>query len=341
MKIIPGFEFLQTHHCITGSMLHLFNFHDCPISEEMLLGLGEGVGFIYWHPKGGLPFLGGRGNTGRDVKATCLEVLAAQRCGVAASRKVTSSRNKAEKIMLRWLEQGEPLMIQVDMGLLPYFPLFKQYHFGYHGVVAAGYDPASGEVTLADRDAQPYAVPLAQLMDARGSVFQPFPPQNAWLEYDFSAFHIPTQADISTAIRHCADGMIHPPIRNIGVRGIQTSGQRIRTWPDTMNDRELADSCTNAALYIRADAGTGGGLFRWMYARFLQEAAVRLNESLLEQCSREMKLAGDHWEKIADLLAPVKSRIDLNDRLTAIDSCFLELHELERSAWSRLLDIPG
>jgi hypothetical protein len=339
MKIIPKFAFLHTQHCITGSILHLFHFHDCPISEEMLLGLGEGVGFIYWHPKGGLPFLGGRGNTGRSEKAACLEVLAAQRCGVAASRKTTSSRDKAEKVMLRWLQQDEPLMIQVDMGFLPYFPLFMQYHFGYHGVVAAGYDPVSAEVTLADRDAQPYAVQLSQLMDARGSVFQPFPPQNAWLEYDFSAFHQPTPADLSKAIRKCADGMIQPPIRNLGVRGIQTAGQRICSWPDLMNDHELADACANVALYIRADAGTGGGLFRWMYARFLQEAAALLNESALEQCAGKIKKAGDLWEKIADLLAPVQNRNDLKDRFLDINQGFLELYELEWSAWSRLADI--
>jgi len=337
MKIIPNFEFLRTQHCITGSMLHLFNFHDCPISEEMLLGLGEGVSFIYWHPKGGLPFLGGRGNTGRNEKAVCLEVLAAQRCGVAASRKVTSSRDKAEKIMLRWLQHGEPLMIQVDMGLLPYFPFFNQYHFGYHGVVATGYDPVCDEVTLADRDAHPYAVQRSQLMDARCSMFQPFPPQNAWLEYDFSAFHQPTPADIAAAIRKCADGMIHPPIRNMGARGIQTAGQRIRSWPDIMNERELADACANTALYIRADAGTGGGLFRWMYARFLQEAAARLKDSSLEQYAGVMKSAGDLWEQFADVIFKIKDNQAFKSKTPIISGIMENIALIEMKAWSQLL----
>jgi hypothetical protein len=120
-------------------MLHLFHFHGCSISEEMLLGLGEGIGFIYWHPKGDLPFLGGRSNTGKDDQY--LEILAAQRCGVAADRKTTSSKTKAEKRMLELLSQDQPVMLQVDMGLLPYFPFFNHYHFGYHLVTAAGYDP--------------------------------------------------------------------------------------------------------------------------------------------------------------------------------------------------------
>jgi hypothetical protein len=36
---IPGFKSLCTHHCITGSMRHIYDFHNHSISEEMLLGL--------------------------------------------------------------------------------------------------------------------------------------------------------------------------------------------------------------------------------------------------------------------------------------------------------------
>jgi len=36
----PGFRSLVTHHCVTGSMLHLFDFHRRPVTEDMLLGLG-------------------------------------------------------------------------------------------------------------------------------------------------------------------------------------------------------------------------------------------------------------------------------------------------------------
>lgn len=339
MKVIPGFEFLNTHHCVTGSMRHIFNFHRCNISEEMLFGLGDGIGFIYWHPKGDLPFLGGRSNTGRDGKEQCLEVLAAERCGVSASRRTTSSKTKAEKEMLQWLSRAEPLMIQVDMGLLPYFSFFGQYHFGYHCVVAAGYDPASGEITLADRDATPYPVPLAQVMAARASIFKPFPPQNAWMEYDFGGFHQPHAEDIRAAIRRCAQEMLNPPIRNMGVRGIQTAAQRITEWPDRMDDRTIAAACTNVALYIRADAGTGGGLFRWMYAHFLKEAAPLLKENALEAAARDMHAAGDQWEQVADMLTPVKNRADLQSIAADLNGLFKDLAETEQAAWSRLIEI--
>ena len=62
LKPLAGFKSLKTHHCITGSMRHVYAYNDHDISEEMLLGIGGGVGFIYWHMKGAPPIVGGRAN---------------------------------------------------------------------------------------------------------------------------------------------------------------------------------------------------------------------------------------------------------------------------------------
>lgn len=335
MKTIPGFEFLHTHHCVTGSMLHIFRFNQSPVSEEMLLGLGSGVGFIFWQQKGSVPFLGGRANVGRKNQS-CLEVDAAERCGVKAIRHATASRTKAEMAMLRLLEQNQPVMLQVDMGLLPYFPFFNQIHFGYHVVAAAGFDAGTGEVTLADRDARPYSVQLGQLMAARGSTFKPFPPQNAWMEYDFKDSHQPRPAVIKSAILQCAQEMLHPPIKNMGVRGIQTAKQRMLAWPDEMDDRSLAEACANVALYIRADAGTGGGLFRWMYARFLEECAEILSDTSLLKAAAGMKRAGDLWEQFADQISEISNGNSLKNKSLKIAGNLDEIFTAEQAAWSVL-----
>jgi hypothetical protein len=337
MKTIPGFEFLETKHCVTGSILHVFHYHHCPISEEMLLGLGNGIGFIYWQAKGDIPFMGGRANTARRDPQDCLEVLAAERCGVRALRNITTSSKKAQKALLDHLNADEPLAIQVDMGLLPYFPFFGQYHFGYHLVTAAGYDPQSGEVTLADRDAQPYPVQLAQVSAARGSTFKPFPPRNAWTEYDFSDFHQPTSKALTQAMQKCAADMLNPPTRNMGIKGIQTACQRILAWPEAMDDKTIAESSLNVALYVRADAGTGGGLFRWMYADFLRECAQRLDKPALTTAADDMQTAGTLWEAIADQIEQVHCAADLQMQSTRITDLFRETAVAEKSAWSGLL----
>src|SRR5512145_3428507 len=65
LKPLEGFKPLMTQHCITGSMRHVYLYNDFPVSEELLLGLGAGVGFIYWHQKGAPPFMGGRAGHGQ------------------------------------------------------------------------------------------------------------------------------------------------------------------------------------------------------------------------------------------------------------------------------------
>ena len=47
LKPFAGFVSFQTHHCVTGSMRHIYAFNRHDFSEELLLGLGEGVGFMY------------------------------------------------------------------------------------------------------------------------------------------------------------------------------------------------------------------------------------------------------------------------------------------------------
>ena len=173
---LPGFNHFYTHHCVSGSMAQVYQFNDHPISEEMLLGLGEGVGYIYWHQKGTIPFIGGR-----SQPKPSMEEIAAHRTGVKSSSHTTTSARKAKKTLLDTLETGQPMMLQVDMGFLPYFDFGGEtYHFGGHAVVACGYDAESETVLIADRDGN-YPVPMADLEKARGSTFKPFPPKNRWL----------------------------------------------------------------------------------------------------------------------------------------------------------------
>ena len=131
---LAGFQHFVTHHCVTGSMRHIYVYNDHVLSEEMLLGLGAGVGFSYWHFKGQPPFMGGRGGFKPP-----LEEVAAQRTGVAVRMETTTSARKAKRALLETLETGQPLMIQCDMGFLPYFDFGgEEYHFGGHAVVVCG-----------------------------------------------------------------------------------------------------------------------------------------------------------------------------------------------------------
>ena len=146
-KPFDGFRSLETHHCVTGSMRHIYDFYNHPLSEEMLLGIGSGLSFIYWHMKGMAPIFGGRGNVGRPGEDG-LEITTGRRTGVLVEKHHTSSTRKAEKNLLEMLEAGQPVMMNVDMGFLPYFDLPEDFHFGGHAIVVCGYDPETKEVLI-------------------------------------------------------------------------------------------------------------------------------------------------------------------------------------------------
>jgi hypothetical protein len=151
-------------------MRHIYEFRGYPISEEMLLGLGEGVGFIYWHMKGSTPFLGGRANVGALGEGG----EGYRRTGVEVQLFRTNSAAKGEKTLLKLLAANEPVMLLLDMGYLPYFDFGgEEFHFGYHAIVACGYDAQNGQVLIADRDEVMHPVSLADLAKAR---LPPTPP---------------------------------------------------------------------------------------------------------------------------------------------------------------------
>ena len=106
----PNFESLETHNCVTGSMMQLYLHHGIDISEEMLLGLGSGLGFIYWNQKGVDPFIGGRANLGRPGEEG-MEATSSRRLGVKCESIYTSSKRKAEIILLEQLETCQPTMV--------------------------------------------------------------------------------------------------------------------------------------------------------------------------------------------------------------------------------------
>ena len=335
LTTFEGFRSLETHHCVTGSILHIYDFHQCDISEEMLLGIGSGLSFIYWHMKGMAPMFGGRGNVGRPGEEG-LEITIGRRTGVKVEKHTTGSSSKAEKALLELLENGQPVMLNVDMGFLPYFGLPEDYHFGGHAIVVCGYDPSSKDVLIADRDADLHPVAWEDLVKARGSKFKPFPPQNMWFTFDFSQKRQPQAEDIREAIRDVCTYMLEGPISNIGVRGIRKAAQLVPQWSKSMDAETLRWSCFNSFIFIDAEGGTGGGLFRYMYGRFLAEASEILGDPKLVGLSKNMKEIGDHWQEVAALFKRGSKMEDPTPILNQIQDPLMNIANLEESAWNAL-----
>ena len=112
LEPILAFANLDGCHCITSSLARIFHHAGHPLSEEMLLGLGAGMGFVYWRMKFAgqeSVFVGGRSN----LKNFSLDV--GRRTGVVIREKQTSSSVKAETELLRSLSSNQPVMLGGDL----------------------------------------------------------------------------------------------------------------------------------------------------------------------------------------------------------------------------------
>lgn len=134
--IIQDFNQFGGKHCQTTALKSVLDYHGLYLSEEMLLGLGGGVGFIYWYMKlMPSPFIGTRYG---KVEEFLLNIC--KRIGAEATLFQTTSVKKGYQELKKILREDEPVYVFVDMPYLPYLALPEMAHFGGHAVVVFGLD---------------------------------------------------------------------------------------------------------------------------------------------------------------------------------------------------------
>jgi hypothetical protein len=335
LRPLGGFESLETHHCVTGSMRHIYAYNSHDISEDMLLGIGAGVSFMYWHQKGQMPFMGGRG-----LPKPSMEEIAGQRTGVAIRHHTTTSARRARQALLEILNAGQPVQLQVDMGYLPYFDFDgEEYHFGGHAVVACGYDPETDVVLIADRDKELHPVSMEDLEKARGSTHNPFPPKHKWLTFDFANMRHPTADEVRQAIAQQAEPMLEPPISNFGVEGIRKAARMVVKWPDSMSEKEIGWTFFNCYIFISPEGGSGGGNFRYMFSRFLREGAGITGNSRLVESADEFHHIADEWGRLGEWFKRASTASHPASRVGECVAPLQALADLEEAAWTRLRNL--
>lgn len=330
---------LDGYHCQTNSLAKVFHNAGHPLSEDMILGLGAGVGFIYWQMKMGSEkyvFTGGRSN----IKDFFNDL--GKRTGVKIQAVSTTSAKKAQGSLLDKLARNEPVMLFGDMGFLPWFDLPKDYHFGGHTFVVCGFD-GNNTVLGSDIDQKAaglkkgfyYPITLEQLAKARSSSFKPFPPKNTYLELDFANYHNPEPEDIISSIKQTVESQLTPPIKNIGVKGLRYTAKEILKWPKIFKDRELRMNLFNLYIFFEI-GGTGGGCFRYMYSRFLEEAMEITNDEALGEASSMFNETGKIFTEIGRMFKDAQTMSSIDEKIKIASKKFAEIAEVEEKAYALL-----
>jgi len=297
--ILEGFKPFIGKHCETTALKRALDYHGLTLSEEMLLGLGGGIGFIYWYVKVmPSPFVGGR-----NGKVAEFAMTACKRLGAEVSVMETASAKRGYEELKALLRDGEPAVTYVDMAYLPYFAMPEQAHFGGHVVAVFGLDEDKDVVRIYDRGRDPVTVSIADLARARGSKFPPFPPKHRLLKIKYPAQIGNLGAGIKDSILECCHNMLKPPIKNIGLAGMQKWAEMVVKWPEQFKGLNLLGALMNGFMYIEI-AGTGGSAFRSMYARFLEEASSIINQPLLKEVAEMMRQSAVIWSQIAARFLP-------------------------------------
>ncbi|KAA3628959.1 MAG: DUF4872 domain-containing protein [Bacteroidetes bacterium] len=322
--IIDNFQPFVGQHCETTATGGLLQQIGIELSEPMLFGLGEGLGYIFWNMKiMDFPFIGGR------VKPDVLTENICRNLNLELEVRETSSMKKAWQNVAEYLDQGQPVGLKMDCYHLEYFT--NKIHFAGHYATIYGYDETTAylnDTNQQGRDARTSLDSLALARNEKG----PMSSRNRSYVIRKNGKLTDLRVAVRTALLNNAIEFLNPPIKNISYKGILKTSTEIYKWFQNSSDVKR-DFQTTGMLMERA--GTGGALFRNIYRDFLKESAVLLNSTALEQASQEYDVIAGLWSKVSGLFHQAGETVDLNyiDEASAI---LIDLSEREKQTMESL-----
>ncbi len=324
---LENFKSFKGQHCETTATGSLLKNIGIELSEPMLFGLGEGLGFIFWRMKTiDFPFIGGR------VKTDMLTDNICRNLNLRLEVQETSSVKKAWKNLKTQLDNGNVVGVKLDCYHLDYFT--SKIHFAGHYAAMYGYDDEFAYLVDTDQQGGKVKTSLKNLELARNEK-GPMSSRNLiyTIKKNEEVFDLPSA--IKIAIRNNAITYLNPPIKNLTYKGIIKTSVEIKKWfknsPDVKRDFQ-----TTAMLMERA--GTGGSLFRNLYRDFLKESAVILKSIELNQCYENFIEIAIHWKEVSDLFYKAGKTKSI-DYINSASDLLVELAEKEKQMMEQLLEI--
>lgn len=288
--IIPGIKPFDGQHCETTATGTLLLQQGIDLPEPLLFGLGEGLGFIFWHMKSmPMPFIGGR------VKPDVLTERLAANLGLALTVNETASPGKAWAGVKTLLDAGQPAGLKLDCFYLEYFS--RPFHFAGHYVAIYGYDETHAYLVDTRQQGGLVKTKLENLAAARAAK-GPMASKSRYYTISKKQQPVNMATALRAAIHRNATDFLNPPITNIGYKGIAKTGAEMVRWFKQSKTR-CTDFQTTAMLMEKA--GTGGALFRNLYRDFLKLSAAYLPQPVLQEAHGLFAQSAEHWTAVSGL----------------------------------------
>ena len=263
MPTVPGFVHTPGNHCGSPALRNLLAFHGVEVSEEMAFGLGAGAGFYYLALDDASPSRWFNGRTAR-LEETFTELTGAAlelRTFAAEDGSAAWDAARAE------VDGGNPALLLTDIYHLDHYG--NSAHFPGHAVVLAGYDGETAHLSDTGFE-ELQTTRLENLARARHSAHPAYPLEGHMFTVGEEIDRERLEAAVPVAIARAASEMLEPPFGEFGgVPALERLAAEAGAWPETVEDWQW---CARFAYQVIERRGTGGGCFRLMYARFLEEA---------------------------------------------------------------------
>jgi len=324
MPSVPGYVHTPGHHCGSTALRNLLAFHGARISEEMAFGLGAGACFYYVAIEDASPTRWFNGRTAR------LEENFDELTGAALRlRTFEPGDGEAWEAARAEVDAGRPALLLTDLYYLDHYG--NSAHFPGHAVVLAGYDEEHAH--LSDTGFEELQTTRLENLDrARHSSHPAYPLAG----HMFTASGAVTEAQlrdaIPAAIERAARAMVEPEFREFsGLDAVRRLAEEAGSWPEVAEDWQW---CARFGYQVIERRGTGGGAFRLMYSRFLEEAG-RPEASLAAD-------AAGRWSELASAFHAASEREEPEPQLwRAIDTAARRVAAAEERLWTALALRPG
>ncbi len=279
--MLAGYRHLPGNHCGSTALRNLLAFDGVEISEEMALGLGAGVCFYYVPLEGQSPSRFTNGRVGR------LEEQFLELTGAELRFETFDGPEDSWPAARAAVDRGRPALLLTDLYYLDHYG--RSAHFPGHAVVLAGYDD---EVAyLSDTGFETLQrTTLEHLAEARHGEHPVFPLSGQMLTVPEPERLRDPRPAAAAAIERNARQMLEPAMGEYeGLPALRRFAAELPEWPHELDDWQWSARFCYQVIERR---GTGGGNFRLMYSRFLEEAGRREAAIAAEAAAGWTELAG-------------------------------------------------
>jgi hypothetical protein len=274
-----------------------------PPSEDLVFGIAGGVGtgvmamrydaedFSSFWLTGWNPFQS-------SIAGAC------ERLGLTPAVTETTGARTAAAQLAELLDLGVPAMAWVDAGELGYLGIPELSGMSYHTVVV--YRAGTDGCLVGDRAPAPIEIPAERLAAARARIRKQ---RNRLLSLGPDEVSPDLAAAARRGLAACAAGPTGGPRGSMSVQALPRLAARMTGtgkdgWTTMFPPGRHLHGALRAVVDDTEHQGSGGGLMRPAFARFLREAALLTGTAALDGLAGRYEELGRQWSELAAAALP-------------------------------------